>query len=217
VPEAGEAELFVLQFPGNTGRAERMARRFQRCWTGWRAEVWSVNYPGFGGSSGSACLSAIGPAALAAHDALASTAEDRPVLLLGDSFGSVAALHVAAGRPQVSGLVLRNPPPLAALLSARAGWQTLWLPALLARMVPGDLDSIVNAGLARSPAVFLRSEADATVPPAGQDAIYQNYAGPKRLASLPGAGHKHPLTEAQVREVARLVDRLMKAEKESPC
>jgi pimeloyl-ACP methyl ester carboxylesterase len=61
-------------------------------------EVWGVNYPGFGGSTGPARLARIGPAALAAFDALKREARDRPVVVFGASMGTTAALHIAAHR-----------------------------------------------------------------------------------------------------------------------
>src|SRR5437899_673838 len=74
-------------------------------------EIWAVNYPGFGGSSGPAQLRLIPSAALAAFDALQSKAGTRPIIVFGTSLGATVALHVAAHR-NVHGIVLHNPPPL---------------------------------------------------------------------------------------------------------
>src|SRR5260370_12188818 len=70
-----------------------------------------MNYPGFGGSTGPARLSRIGPAALTAFDELQRHANGQPIVLYGASLGASAALHIAAHR-LVTGLILPNPPPL---------------------------------------------------------------------------------------------------------
>jgi pimeloyl-ACP methyl ester carboxylesterase len=209
-PDAGTPNLFVLQFTGNGTRAEEMVGRFLPCWAGWQAVVWTVNYPGFGGSTGPARLAVIPELALTAYDEMARAAAGTRILVLGDSLGTTAALYVAARR-DVAGVVVRNPPPLRQLIVRRHGWWNLWLPAwLIARRVPPELDAITNASRATAPAVFLRSECDTLVPPRYQQLVYGAYAGPKRLVLLPGAGHNSPMEDAQAREVGRLVDQLLK-------
>ena len=101
----------VLAFPGNADRAERAAASVARLLGERPVEVWAVNYPGYGGSEGTADLDAIPGSALAAYDALTAQSPGLPVLCWGESLGTTAALSVASRR-DVAGLVLRNPPPL---------------------------------------------------------------------------------------------------------
>src|ERR1700730_6520719 len=98
-----------------------------------------MNYPGYGGSTGPA---RIGPAALAAFDAIKESARDRPIVLFGASIGTAAALHIAAHRP-VTGLILHNPPAIRPMILRQFGWWNLWLLAgPVALQIPRDLDNV---------------------------------------------------------------------------
>src|SRR5947207_10246357 len=77
--EQGHADIFILRFYGNADRADRWAALEANMWSDRAVEIWGMNYPGFGGSTGPARLSRIGPAALAAFDELRRSAEGRPI------------------------------------------------------------------------------------------------------------------------------------------
>src|SRR5882724_7225242 len=80
----------LLEFCGNGTRAEDVAAWLANDrWKTWPVEVWVMNYPGYGGSSGSARLKAIPPAALATYDALHAAAPDRPIFIEANSLGSI--------------------------------------------------------------------------------------------------------------------------------
>ena len=79
----GNADVYVLRFYGNADRAERWPTDEAEMWNDRAVEIWGVNYPGFGGSTGPARLSKIGPAAVAAFDALRHYANDRPIVPFG--------------------------------------------------------------------------------------------------------------------------------------
>ncbi|MFZ1220532.1 MAG: alpha/beta fold hydrolase, partial [Chthoniobacterales bacterium] len=133
---AEKPTIYLLRFYGNADRAERWVADEAEMFGDRAVEVWGVNYPGFGGSTGSARLARIGPAALAAFDELRRTAGDRPIILFGASLGTTAALHVAAKRP-IAGLILHNPPALREMILRQFGWWNLWLLAgPLSRKVP---------------------------------------------------------------------------------
>ena len=154
-----------------------------------------------GGSTGPARLARIGPAALAAFDAMQREAAGRPIIVSGTSFGTIAALHIAARRP-VAGLVLHNPPALREMILRDHGWWNLWLLAApLSRKVPAEIDSIANARLARAPAVFLLAENDTIVPPKFRQLVVEAYAGEKRVISLPGAGHNSELSAEAISQL----------------
>src|SRR5438128_8116486 len=144
-----------------------------------------MNYPGFGGSTGPARLSRIGPAALTAFDELKRHAAERSTLLVGASLGSAAVLHVAAHRP-VAGLILHNPPPLRQMILRQFGWWNLWLLAgPVALQIPRDLDSISNAKASRAPAIFLLAEKDEIVASRFHRLVVDAYAGETRVIALP--------------------------------
>ena len=203
---SGNTDVYVLRFHGNADRAERWPAEEAEMWPDRAIEVWGVNYPGFGGSTGSARLSKIGPAALAAFDELRRHAGERPIVPFGTSIGATAALHVAAHRP-VPGLILQNPPPLREMILRRFGWWNLWLLAgPVALQIPKDLDSITNARAIRVPAIFLLSERDEIVPPAYQHLVVNAYGGAKRVISLREAYHNDPIDRTALAELHNALD-----------
>jgi len=189
----GNADIYFLRFYGNADRAERWPVAEAEMWNDRAVEIWGVNYPGFGGSTGPARLSKIGPAALAALDELKRHAGRRPIVPFGTSIGATAALHVAACRP-VAGLILQNPPPLREMILRRFGWWNLWLLAgPVALQIPKELDSISNGKRIRPPAIFVLSEKDEVVPSRYHQLVLDAYAGEKRVISLRGAHHNDPI------------------------
>jgi len=186
----GDAALFVLSFEGNASRAEWSAAPDAHLWGERPVEVWAVNYPGYGGSTGPARLARLPAAALAAYDALARAGGGRPIVINGSSLGSSLALYVATQRP-VAGLMLRNPPPLQDLImSARFGWWNLWIGArIVASKVPTEMNSRLNAPRVRVPAAFVLSTLDEVVPPLYQERVLAGYAGEKARFVLKDATH----------------------------
>lgn len=184
-----EPRAFVLEFVGNASRGEYMAAATAQDWGARPVEVWGVNYPGYGGSAGPARLDAIGPAALAAYDALRARAGDRPIFVGGQSLGTTAALHVAANRP-VAGTVLWSPPPLRNMILTRFGWWNLWLVAgPVALSLPRELDSLGNAPNVSAPGVFVVTGQDTVVPVKYQTKVFDAYRGPAKYVRLPDADH----------------------------
>lgn len=183
-------DAYVLVFTGNAARAELTAEFFAQDWGDRSVEIWAVNYPGYGGSSGDARLKAIPPAALAAYDALrAHAGEDAAILVEARSIGTTAALCVAANR-RVAGCLLHNPPPLKRLLMKRFGWWNLdLLGGPIALTIPPELDAERTAAKVTAPAVFLIAGADAVVPADYQERVVNAYAGEKRVVRLAGADH----------------------------
>lgn len=104
-----EPEFYVLKFQGTAGRAERSTYHPLDYWTERRAELWSVNPPGYGGSSGSASLRTLSAAAETVYQELVRVANGRPIVIMGNSLGTISALYLAA-RHDIAGMVLRNPP-----------------------------------------------------------------------------------------------------------
>ena len=203
------ADIFILRFYGNADRADRWAAAEADMWNDRAVEIWGMNYPGFGGSTGPARLSRIGPAALATFDELKHHADDRPIVAFGTSIGATAALHVTAQRP-VAGLILHNPVPLRQIILRRFGWWNLWLLAgSVALQIPRDLDSIANAKAIRAPAIFLLAEKDEVVPPRYHRLVVNAYAGEKRVIRLPGAYHNDPIESTALANLNNGLDWLL--------
>ena len=203
------ADIYVLRFYGNADRADRWVAAEAEEWNGRAVEIWGMNYPGFGRSTGPARLSRIGPAAVTAFDELKRHADGRPIVLYGASLGSAAALHVARQRP-VAGLILHNPLPLRQMILRRFGWWNLWLLAgPIALQIPRDLDSISNAKAIQTPAIFLLAEKDEIVPPRYHRLVVDAYAGQKRVVTLRDAYHNTPVEGAGLAELNHALDWLL--------
>src|ERR1700730_15978470 len=207
--QRGRPEVYVLRFYGNADRAERWVSAEADSWNERAFDIWGMNYPGFGGSSGPAKLARVGPAALTAFDALQNEARDRPIVLFGASLGTTAALHVAARRP-VAGLILHNPPALRQMILRQFGWWNLWLLAgPVALPIPKELDSVATARTIHKPAIFLLAEKDEVVAPRYQHLVVDAYAGEKRVIALRGANHNSPIEGAGLADLYKALDWLL--------
>jgi uncharacterized protein len=203
------AGIYVLRFYGNADRADRWVTAEAEMWNDRAVEIWGMNYPGFGGSTGPARLSRIGPAAIAAFDELKRQAGGRPIVLFGASIGATAALHVAAQRSETR-LILHNPPPVRQMILRQFGWWNLWLLAgPVALQIPRDLDSLSNAKAIHAPAIFLLAEKDEVVAPRFHRLVVDAYAGEKRLISLRGAYHNDPIEGVGLADFYRALDWLL--------
>jgi len=194
--QLGRVDVFILRFYGNADRADRWAAMEAEMWNDRAVEIWGMNYPGFGGSTGPARLARIGPAAVATFDALKRHAANKgAVVVYGASIGVAAALHVAASRPaEIDGLILHNPPPLREVILREFGWWNLWLLAgPVALQIPRELDCIANAKATRAPGIFLLAEKDEIVAPRFHRMVVQAYAGEKHIIELRGAHHNDPI------------------------
>jgi hypothetical protein len=204
---SGAAKRYVLRFFGNADRAENWADDESRSWPD-DVESWAVNYPGYGGSTGTASLTGVARAALAAYDEIEKLAPGAPIYVVGTSLGTTAALHIAAER-KVAGVVLFNPPPLRELVVGSFGWWNLWLLAYpVSLTIPRELDSIANAKRSTAPAIFVLSENDEVVPHPYHLRIADVYAGPKEVILRPGAGHNDGLEPATLTSYHAALSRL---------
>jgi pimeloyl-ACP methyl ester carboxylesterase len=207
--QRGRVEIYVLRFYGNADRAERWVAAEAEMWNERAIEIWGMNYPGFGGSTGPARLKRIAPAAITAFDALRNEAGERSIVLFGSSIGTAPALHIAAHRP-VAGLILHNPPALRQLILRQHGWWNLWLLAgPVAAQIPSDLDSIANARAVHAPAIFLLAEQDEIVAPRFQHFVVDAYAGEKRVIALRGAYHNSPIEGVGLADLYNALDWLL--------
>jgi len=210
----GSADVYIFRFYGNADRAERWVAAEAEEWNGRAVEIWGMNYPGFGGSTGPARLKRIAPAALTAFDVLQREAVGSPIVIFAASIGTTPALYIATQRP-VGGLVLHNPPALRQIILYQHGWWNLWLLAgPVAAQIPRELDSVSNAKTVHAPAVFLLAEQDEIVAPRFQQLVVNAYAGEKRIIHLRGAHHNDPIEGTAVADLYKALDWLLPREKQ---
>lgn len=201
-----EPEAYVLFFVGKADRADRWINAVAGAWGNRPVEVWGMNYPGSGGSDGPAKLENVAPSALAEYDAVKQIAGSRPIFIHAGSFGTTAAIYVAAHRP-IAGMVLQNPAPLKQLIMGHYGWWNLWILAgPVASKVPSELDSIANGAKCKAAAVFISAGADWVIPSSYHKLVIDAYAGEKRVIEMPGMGHDSPLTREAAEALAKDMD-----------
>ena len=71
-------DLYLLEFPGTASRAEHYTDFVEDCWSQRCVEIWAVNPPGYGNSSGTASLQKLPAAAERALKAIRQVAGETP-------------------------------------------------------------------------------------------------------------------------------------------
>lgn len=197
--------LYLIEFPGTASRAEHSSDFVEVCWPLPCVEIWAVNPPGYGRSSGTASLNKLAAAAKRVLNKVRQVAGDKPVIAAGGSLGSVSAFYLVAHH-RVEGLMVQNPPALRELiLQQSAWWHFKWLTRMIAAQIPPELDSIANAQQATVPAVFITAQQDTIVPPHIQRQIITAYQGPLKVFVMPKAEHDTPLTKNDLAQLRPLV------------
>lgn len=196
-----EPKLFILKFPGTGGRAERATIHPADAWLDLPTEIWGINPPGYGTSGGRASLRTTASVASAAFNEICRASNGLPIIVTGNSLGGMAAIYVAANH-RIDGLLLRNPPPLRQLIAGHYGRWNLGASRFIARYVPDELCTIENASRTTTPAVFIMSGNDRTVPPHYQRKIIDAYQGPQQTLLLQDADHASPIDDEYLSDYA---------------
>jgi len=176
------ARVTVLIAHGNAGAAAERDYLVDPLQAGVSADVFLLEYPGFGGRAGRPDQKSF---EAAMDEALALLAGRKPLVLVGESLGAaVAAYGAGRGGGKVDGLILLTP---FNHLTAAARHHYPWLPVgwILRDRYP--LDAWLEA-YAGGVAVVVGGS-DRVIPPALGRALYEGIAGRKRLWELPGQGH----------------------------
>lgn len=153
------------------------------------AEVFVVEYPGYGDRPGSPTQTSL---LAAADEAFSMLPTDRPIALVAESLGTGPAAWLAHAHPDhIAGIAFLAP---FNHLSAVAANRMPWLPARLCLwdQFPADL-WIENF---HGPAAFGVAGADTIIPPRLGRSLCDGYGGPKRLWEFPGLDHNEALRQA---------------------
>ncbi len=191
-------DRIAIKFPGTGGRAERSGPHPFEIDADRKTEVWTVNPPGYGGSSGSATIVSTAATCEAVWEYLTTHYADVPIAVEGNSLGCAAALYLAA-RKDVAGIYLRNPVALQQMISTRwkYNWWNFGLARVLTRWIPDELDTIENAKRCRCPLLLVRSERDRVSPARYQQLIFGAFRGEKSEFVIEGADHHDRVSDRQ--------------------
>lgn len=145
-------------------------------------DVFVLEYPGYGARAGSPSMKSFLAAAEGAFGVLPT---NRPIYIVAESLGAGVAAHLARTRgPRISGLLLFAPYDD---LAAVGQGQMPFLPVKLLmwdRFTPSQWLKDH-----RGPLSVVVAESDTIIPPRFGQRLHESYAGPKRLQTIPGAGH----------------------------
>lgn len=188
----------VAVFPGNAGN--RAARApLARALAAEGLSVLLVDYRGYGGNPGSPSEEGLRADARAAADWLAAHPELERVVYLGESLGGGVATGLATERPP-SALVLRSP---FSSLGAVARQHYAFVPDWLLRDRFPVREQI---GEVEVPTLVVAGEADGIVPAELSREVHAAAAGPKRLVTVPEAGHNDRALLDGARFIGAVVD-----------
>jgi pimeloyl-ACP methyl ester carboxylesterase len=178
----GESNAAVLIVHGNAGCAVDRSYFAEPIRAGGSADVFVLEYPGYGVRDGSPTQESLLAAADEAFDLLPKNV---PTFVVGESLGTGVAAHLAKRYgARISGMILFAPyDELASVAQEK-------LPILPVRLL---LQDRFNPGEwlrdYRGPVAIVLAEADEVIPAKFGRRLYDSYAGPKKLETIPGAHH----------------------------
>lgn len=206
-----DAIATVLYFGGNGYTIARHGQRTVGTYRELPVNLVLVDHRGYGGSGGSASLSALMSDAIEVYDAVRvdPVLGTLPVVVHGHSLGSFMAGGVADAR-SLDGLVLESSVTTAeawtAHLRAKQSW---WIRALVWKVKPdASLAGLGNAGVAGAldePVLFVVGAEDDVTPARFSRELYAAAPlpeGDRRLVVVPGRGHMDAAESPEFRAAA---------------
>jgi len=179
-------DLVVLRLLGARGRAELATQDPANRLPWIRSATWTLNPPRFGKSSGPLTIGRYLQSVLAAYDFVSARYPAARMWVYGKSIGATAAIYLAAHRAP-SGLIFKNAIDVPTVTRDKVA---RWLPARLANwasaLVPVELCPACWAVAAKSPALFVISNADQLSPLSSQENIIRRYGGSAYVLKVQG-------------------------------
>jgi pimeloyl-ACP methyl ester carboxylesterase len=197
VQNAG-APVDILYFGGDAFKIDDVGPELAKIAAQVPANLFVVDYRGYGRSNGTPTLADVKGDALAAFDALRARNGGRPVIVHGISMGSFIAAYVAANRP-AGGLVLESSAPN---VSAWAKNQVPWYVKPFLHVTISDAllaeDNVRALQGFRGPLLLLTGERDNVTPPRfAQEMLVKSPSAEKRVVIVPGRQHGDALLGAE--------------------
>jgi pimeloyl-ACP methyl ester carboxylesterase len=176
------ATTSVLIVHGNAGCALSRDYLAQPIFNAASVNVFVLEYPGYGARRGSPDKASL---IAAAEDAFQLLPKTQPRYLVSESIGAGVACELAKARPQeVAGMALFGPYHNLASVAQRRMWflPAYWL--LRDRFEPAE-----NLKSYRGPVKFIVAGADEILGAETGKKLFAEYAGPKDMEVISGAGH----------------------------
>jgi len=182
IPATGTATGSVLIVHGNAGCALGRDYIAQPIHDAGDVDVYVLEYPGYGARDGSPTRKSMNAAA---EEAFQLMPGNLPKYVVSESIGTGVACELAKNHPsEVVGMVLFVPYHNLAVVAQQHMW---FLPAyflLLDRFNPAE-----SLKSYHGPIKFILAEADEVLGPSTGKKLFDSYAGPKDLQTVPGAHH----------------------------
>lgn len=173
----------LLYFHGNGGALEFRNVSIRRYLDRGRG-MFMMSYRGYSGSTGSPSEAANVSDAKLAYEALVREGvRPEDIILYGESLGSGVALQVATEK-KVAGVILDS--PFTSIVELASGLYP-WLPVKL--LLKDRYESIRHIRDVHVPVFIIHGEADDIVPVEMGQRLYAAANEPKKIVTLPGAGH----------------------------
>jgi fermentation-respiration switch protein FrsA (DUF1100 family) len=175
----------ILLFHGNGGNLSHRLPLI-RLLHGLPANVFIIDYHGYGRSEGSPTEQNLYLDALAAYDFLRTQKKysSPHIILYGSSLGGAVAVDLAA-REKVGGVILESTFTSARDMAARMNflyrWPIVW--------IRSRFDTLAKIALIKAPLLIVHSKEDEMIPYQMALALYQRAAQPKELLLLEKGGH----------------------------
>jgi pimeloyl-ACP methyl ester carboxylesterase len=189
LPAARLADRAVLVVHGNAGSAihrDYFARPIRAAAAA--ADVFILEYPGYGVRGGSPGRDTFLAAAEEAFDVIPSPT---PVFVVGESLGCGVATHLARTRaPRVAGLVLFA--PYNTLVEVAQTVVPILPMGLLLRDQFNPAEDLKHYN---GPVEIVLAGADEVIPPESGRRLYDGYTGPKHIEIMPGARHNDIISQ----------------------
>ena len=180
----GERPETLLWFHGNAGNISHRVDNLRLLMAHVGANVFMVDYRGYGRSDGTASEAGVYDDARGALAYLRSRRDLKAdqIVYFGQSLGSAVAIELATHAPP-RGLILETP-----FTSVRAMAGAL-MPGPLGWLLPNAFDNLGRIRELRMPKLFIHGDNDEIVPYAQGRELYESAPPPKAFATIRGAQH----------------------------
>jgi fermentation-respiration switch protein FrsA (DUF1100 family) len=213
LPAQGEARGTVLHLHGNAGNISTHLPLV--AWVpGAGFNLLTIDYRGYGQTSGTPTLNGVVDDGLAALRWLRSTHPGEPIVVIGQSLGGATATRVVAAEPEGVRLLVLDCPFSSyrgiATDAVRGTWMAAVAPAAL-RALPGpEKDPVSAIRKLKVPLLVLHSSDDTVVPLAHGRALFAAAPEPKRMIEVSNTAHVDGFTRPAIRQqaIAAMLDAL---------